>query len=334
MHHQVKLYHHTSFAMNTTIETILESTSDEKSTHLNNMVQKWFRSTESRFSRFQPDSELSLLNSHSGKLVLISDDMAEVLSLAQNFSGETQGIFTPFVYDALVAAGYDRSFEKVKEGSRASSPAPQPRDFSMFLDVGMKAVQLQAGTRIDLGGIVKGWSAERLSKRLVKKQGVKRGLMNAGGDIQVWGGSSADEPWNIGIANPWDKEKEIALVSLENGAVATSNVIGRSWKREQGREGNHIIDPRTMQSCTSDVAQCSIVGESLTQCEIWAKVACIVGVEQAISLLTKHVPRLEALIVTKTGDVHFIGDEHSLQNRWEVESLQNVHKPARNEGED
>jgi len=320
---QLHLYR--SHAMNTEIETILESQPDPMNRELAQMVDKWFHAVERRFSRFLPESELSRLNSHSGKLTLVSAPMAEVLLLADSYRSQTEGLFTPFVHDALRAAGYDRSFEKLDKENAFVTDILTGSEAFMTLHPQMKAVQLRAGAHLDLGGIVKGWSAERLAGRLRRKYGIKRGLANAGGDLQVWGGSSHDEPWNIGIASPWDTEEELAIVCLREGAVATSSVWGRSWTYGPHGQGHHLIDPRTMKPAISDVAQCSIAGDSLIPCEIWAKVVCIAGVEPGMALLQKHAPRMEALIVTHAGDIHFYGDPHQLDSRWEIEKLDFLH---------
>ncbi|MCK9910545.1 FAD:protein FMN transferase, partial [Microbacteriaceae bacterium K1510] len=103
---------------------------------------------------------------------------------------------------------------------------PAIRHDKVFLDIPMCAVQLAAGSQIDLGGIVKGWSVDRLAKWL-KQKGISRGLINAGGDLQVWGGFNHSEPWCVGIAHPFEEELDMAVVSLFDGAAATSNIVGR-----------------------------------------------------------------------------------------------------------
>ncbi|MFD2369532.1 FAD:protein FMN transferase [Brevibacillus sp. GCM10020057] len=312
-------------AMNTEIETMLENQPGQVKCELEQTVDRWFRAIERRFSRFLPESELSRLNSYSGKLTLVSAAMAEVLLLADMYRSQTEGLFTPFVYDALRAAGYDRSFEQLDKENASVTDVFADSEASMAIYPQMMAVQLTAGAHIDLGGIVKGWSAEKLAGRLRRRYGIRRGLVNAGGDVQAWGGSSTEEPWNIGIASPWDTDEELALVSLRDGAVATSSVCGRRWRYGPDGQGHHLIDPRTMKPAVSDVAQCSIVGDNLIPCEIWAKVVCIAGLDYGLALLQKYTARMEALIVTHAGDIHFYGNTEQIHSRWEIEKLDFVH---------
>ncbi|MCK9906172.1 FAD:protein FMN transferase, partial [Frankia sp. Cpl3] len=140
---------------------------------------------------------------------------------------------------------------------------------------------------------VKGWSVDRLAKWL-KQKGISRGLINAGGDLQVWGGFNHSEPWCVGIAHPFEEELDMAVVSLFDGAAATSNIVGRSWQSDEGMM-HHLIDPRTMRPCNSDVMQCTVTGPSAVECEIWAKVVCILGSSAAIPLLLRNIPHCDAL---------------------------------------
>ncbi|MED4754360.1 FAD:protein FMN transferase [Brevibacillus choshinensis] len=319
------LHVHRCRAMNTEMETILLSQSEQMSRALEQIVNKWFYAVEHRFSRFLPESELSYLNSHSGRLTIVSGAMAEVLALAEAYRIQTQGIFTPFVYDALHAAGYDQSFEKLDREKATTADEFSFSPAAMTLHLAMKAVQLRTGSHLDLGGIAKGWSAEKLAGRLRRKHGVKRGLVNAGGDVQVWGGSSSDEPWYIGISSPWNRDEELAIATLREGSVATSSVWGRRWKNSQHKEQHHLIDPRTMKPGNSDVAQCSIVGDSVIACEIWAKVVCILGLKSGEAMLRKHCPRLEALIVSDMGDIHLFAHPHHGKERWEINRIDFFH---------
>jgi thiamine biosynthesis lipoprotein len=304
-------------AMNTTIELTVEAENgdDKRAIALEESVRRWFFSTEQRFSRFLPGSELSRLNQNSGKLTLVSAAMADVLSLAEMYRQQTRGIFDYFVGEALQHAGYSCSFERLRYRIAVTAPPPDKRCHEMVLDVGMKSVSLSEGAAIDLGGIVKGWAVERMVSRLKRRHRIPRGVLNAGGDLQVWGGFQKDEPWLIGIADPWNEEGELAQYAAFDGAVATSSVLGRRWRTDCG-EMHHLVDPRTMRPAQSDVVQCTVIGSSVVECEIWAKVVCILGSKEGVPLLKAHLPHAEALFVTGTGEVHYVGGKSVDRERW------------------
>lgn len=183
---------------------------------------------------------------------------------------------------------------------------PQHSEMALHIDPWMKSVRLLAGYKVDFGGIVKSWTAQHIASRLQKDWRVRRGFINAGGDVAVWGGAGEHEPWCIGIANPFesDPSKEVIL-QLRTGAVATSSIMRRRWHTNEG-EMHHLIDTRMMRPSLSTVVQCTVVGQDLTACEVWAKVLCILGIEEGVSLFRRRSHGMEALLYTSDGAVFHV----------------------------
>lgn len=71
-----------------------------------------------------------------------------------------------------------------------------------------------------------------------------------------------------------------------------------------------------MAPSVSDVVQCTVTGLNLMDCEIWAKVICIMGSEAGIQLLRDHTDHYEALLFTSAHEIHFYGKEASLHTQW------------------
>jgi thiamine biosynthesis lipoprotein len=243
---------------------------------------------------------------------MISKEMATVLELSQHYFKITEGVFNISILSALEQAGYRRTFEAISNGdvpikvSTDTLPSHQMDGLQMELDMEMQSVQMTAKQQIDLGGIVKSWTVQGLSDTLRKEWHVPRGLVNAGGDVEVWGGTSDEEPWVIAIANPHQTEPlDEVLLLLVDGAVATSSTQRRSWETNEGRM-HHLIDPRKMKPGCSSVIQCSVVGDHLVDCEIWAKVMCILGIEEGLTLFKRNAQRMEALIYTEDGLLHHV----------------------------
>src|SRR5579872_6218067 len=101
-------------AMNTGMRLVLYAPAGARTHHYERALtaaEEDIRTQEARFSRFQPDSELSQLNRSAGRWVNASAEMLEVLELAQRLHQETRGLFNPGVLPVLEWSGYDRSFE-------------------------------------------------------------------------------------------------------------------------------------------------------------------------------------------------------------------------------
>ncbi|MFD0692475.1 FAD:protein FMN transferase [Paenibacillus sp. GCM10027628] len=289
-------------SMNTQIQTLIESS--DYVPELEDRIKIWFSQTEQRFSRFRNDSELSQLNQFAGERCLISEDMLQVLEQSRYYMEQTTGAFSIFVHHALQNAGYGDSFEHIREQKQVLKPYKRAKSEGIHIDISPAMRSVVFPQAMDLGGIVKSWTVQQLSRYLRGEWMLSRGLINAGGDIEVWGGSAEGEPWVIAIANPHKKNSaDESCLQLMTGAVATSSTLRRSWKTNEGRM-HHLIDPRTMKPSQSSVIQCTVIGKDLIASEIWAKAMCILGVEDGIALLRERTEGIEALFYTSDGAVH------------------------------
>ncbi len=104
---------------------------------------------------------------------------------------------------------------------------------------------------VDPTGLVKGWAAARAAAAL-RDAGVAAAMVNAGGDIEVFGRPGPDRPWRIGIQNPFDRSTIVAVVEPEL-AVATSGCYER---------GPHVYDPFRGEPAAA-VASASVTGPAL-----------------------------------------------------------------------
>lgn len=315
-----KLHHAAFRAMNTDMDVAYLGCADPLD--LEDQIPDWFEFAEERFSRFRPQSELSYLNRSAGRICMVSETMLEVLLLAESYRKRTDGMFNPLILKALKAAGYDATFDQVRQRQvhrNISEPDSINIDASWELDAAMKSVRLPPHAEIDLGGIVKGWAVSRLARWMREVWAVPCGMVNAGGDLAVWGASHRDkgQSWLIGIQNPWNPGEDAGVLHLGVGAAATSSTLGRQWLTHGGVM-HHLIDPRTMSPSRSDVVQCTVAGSDAVECEIWAKTMCIAGLEHGLSLFRAEAAGCEALVFLRDGRIHFIGADASPTVRWEL----------------
>jgi thiamine biosynthesis lipoprotein len=127
------------------------------------------RDLATRWTRFDGGSELSAINTAAGRVVTVSPETFAVVSLALDAWRLTDGWFDPTVLPMLIAAGYDRSFERVAGRPRwydhPVSGAPGCGDIE--LDAERSTVRLPVGVAIDLGGIGKGHAADIVAGELL-----------------------------------------------------------------------------------------------------------------------------------------------------------------------
>ncbi|MHB8619847.1 MAG: FAD:protein FMN transferase [Chloroflexota bacterium] len=287
-------------AMNTSMRLLLYPTADVGPAQGSAVLQQaetMVRRLEARVSRFLPDSELCEVNRSAGRWCSVSSAMAEVLGLAWRLHRETGGLFDPGILPRLEHAGYDSSFERLpanRVASEAERPIP-PRIAAVEFD-GPRRVRLLGGCRLDLGGIVKGWAADRADDWLAPYGAV---VVDLGGDIAFRGSLADGSPWHVGLERPDNSGELLTVLQVACGGVATSSVKRRRWR---GGESwmHHLIDPRTGQPASTDLVQVTALAGSTARADVWAKTALIAGAETCRPAAARH-PELSWLLVFADG---------------------------------
>jgi thiamine biosynthesis lipoprotein len=254
-------------AMGTDIELLLEAERGPRVTRAFAWAEQELERLDAIMSRFRPQSELSRLNAE-GELDA-SPDLLRVVGLALEARERTGGRFDPTVHDALVAAGYDTTFELVPANGPATTPGAA---CGGRIEIEDERIRLGEGVRLDLGGIGKGYAVDRAAELLATAGPC---LVDAGGDVAVRG-VPADGVWPVGVETP---DGTITL-GLERGALATSGRDRRRW-RSGGEERHHLIDPSTGRPAESDLLRATVVADDAADAEVWAKVLFLAGSEAA-----------------------------------------------------
>jgi FAD:protein FMN transferase len=219
---------------------------------------------ERTFSRFDPDSELSRFNA-TGDWDHLSERLRQGIEIALHGRDITGGLFDPTILSALIAAGYDRSFETIGVASAADEYGHDDTSTVRSIAGGREGHARQRNG-FDLGGVAKGMYADVLAEELADWPG---GLISAGGDLRVWGDAPDGDTWTIGIEHPDHPEQDVLDLVIHDGAVATSGLNRRAWMRG-GQRLHHLIDPRTGLPADARLATITVVSGLATQAEIVA----------------------------------------------------------------
>jgi len=275
---------HAFRAMGTDVELLVEPVDGDPERALAAAVDE-FERLEQIMSRFRPDSELSQLN--RDRALEASPDLVRVVELALDARERSAGRFDPTVHDALVAAGYDRTFEAVERDAPDAAARTTPCGGGVTVRDGV--VTLADGVRLDLGGIGKGYAAERAAELLAPAGPC---LVNAGGDVALRG----DVEWPVGV----ETADGMLTLALDRGGLATSGRDRRRWTRG-GEERHHLIDPRTGAPAASDLLRVTVVAGDAVEAEVLAKVLFLAGADEAAHTDTA------AVLVTADGQTVLTG---------------------------
>jgi FAD:protein FMN transferase len=257
-------------------------------------------------SRFDPASDLSRLNRAAGGWVDVDLRLASALRLALRGREATAGRFDPTILPALVAAGYDRTFEELEE--RSAVTAPDWRAAAEFeIAAGCDRARVERGAAVDLGGIGKGFSATRALLAMRRAWNRLPGaLIDLGGDVAVSGVPPDRGPWRIAVADPDPRRPgaRLGLLQLDEGAVATS---GRHARRfGPGRTLHHLIDPATGAPAAAGPLAVTVVTSDAGWAEIHATALAISTPAQAHAHVAAN-PKISALYVPSDGAPELIG---------------------------
>jgi thiamine biosynthesis lipoprotein len=232
--------------------------------------ETWVRELGARLTRFSTASELVRLNSSAGRWMRVSAEMEEVLRESLRAFELSAGLVNAAVLESMMAIGYTRTLAEGPTATRLRDAHSAPR-LPEVLEVRAGAARLSSCAGLDLGGIAKGWMADRLSERLGRNV-----LVNLGGDLRARGDGPEGSGWPVGIAGH--------TVLLQDHGAATSSVRRRRW----GDGLHHLIDPRTGRPADTGLAEASVVAETAAAAEVIAKAAVLAGPELAPTLCATH----------------------------------------------
>jgi thiamine biosynthesis lipoprotein len=266
-------------------------------------------------SRFRPDSEISWLNNSAGGLFMLSDGLAEAVGVALEAARWTGGLADPTVGEALISLGYDRDFMTIDPDSREPLPTPVPAPGWWQVQLDGPLLHLPAGLMLDLGATAKGLGSDRAARAILAATGYTGGaLVSLGGDIATagipprggWPIIAAGQSGHDGADSPCTGPASTGLgqlVRLPHGAVATSSIGYRSWRRA-GRVMHHIVDPRTGLPVDGPWQTASVAAMTCADANAAATAAIVAG-GQAVNWLA--AAGLPARLVSHGGQVRYLG---------------------------
>lgn len=254
---------------------------------------------ETRWSRFRPSSEISLLNERAGSPVRVSPETLRLVRHALEGASVTEGRFDPTVLGDVVRAGYDRSLEPLG-GPEVTADPSLGRGFEhVLVDPAGSTVTLPRGVGFDPGGLGKGLAADIVAEELIAL-GAEGVCVNLGGDLRVEGAAPQGGAGLVAIDGP-SSPHPIAAVGLSRGAVATSARTRRSFG-PPGAARHHLIDPRSGRPARSGLLASTVISGPGWRAEVLAKATFVTGARGGLALA--HRFGAEALLVDDGGRIH------------------------------
>ncbi|MDX6680132.1 MAG: FAD:protein transferase [Solirubrobacteraceae bacterium] len=244
-----------------------------------------------RLSRFDPASELSLLNADGGDVVHASRLLRRLARAVVQAGERSGGLVDATLVGALERAGYGAS----RAGLRGLAPAelaaaagpPRPARAHparawerIVVDDEAGTIARPPGLRIDSGGLGKGLAADLLAERLA---GHPLFAVDCGGDVRI--GGRAEIARRVLVEDPAGAGAPLHELAIVDGAVATSGIGRRSWRDGRGAAAHHLLDPATGRPAWTGVVQATALAPTALEAEILAKAALLAGPARGRELL-------------------------------------------------
>ena len=262
-------------------------------------VQAEFERINQLMSPYIASSELSLLNRQAASApVQVSAEMYQLLQQARQISELSNGAFD--ITFASVGFYYDYRARLKPDAAQLQQGRQLVNYQSVELLPGNTVRYRQAGIKIDLGGIAKGYAVER-GIMLLAARGIKHAQLTAGGDSRLLG-DKAGKPWLVGIKHPRQDDKYAATLPLENTAISTSGDYERFFI-EEGVRYHHILDPKTGQSAAGALSV-SVTGPDTTQTDALSTTLFVLGLQQGLALI-EQIDGYEAIFIDANRQMYF-----------------------------
>ncbi len=240
------------------------------------------------WSSFLPGSEVARIN--ESKNGIVHAETRDLIDAALKFCASTGGALDITIQPLTEAWGFLGGEYRVPDSAELKK-ARGLVDYHRVL-VRNDSVILMGRARLDLGAVAVGCAVDR-AVEMLKAAGVKQGLVDAGGDIRVFG----DRVWRIGLQNPRGKGI-IRVLNVKNQAVSTSGDYQKFFE-DDGKRYCHIIDPETGYPA-SRCASVTVIARSALVADAFSTAVFVLGPENGLKKVQAH--ESSAIVLVDIGD--------------------------------
>lgn len=219
-------------------------------------------------TRFTDESDIGRANLFAAlDAVPVTEETAHVTSEALRWAETLNGRYDPAI--GAVCKLWDvKNRHEPPPADRVAELAG--RQFHRCVEVGTQRGTAvlryhDAGARLDLGSIAKGYGVDRAVASL-RRHGIEKAVVVAGGDLYALGTAPGGDAWSIGIQSPTDERAIVGTLALADRGVATSGTY-RQFFRYRGHKYHHIMDPATAAPRATDMQSLSVTADSVMQAD-------------------------------------------------------------------
>ncbi len=254
---------------------------------------------DSLMSTYRPESEISQVNAQAGTYTptRLSKETTDVLAAALRYAASTAGALDVTVGPLADVWGFHAHAGRIPPRPALDSARAFVGWRRVAFDSAARMVRLpHRGMRLDLGAIAKGYALD-LAARAMRRAGARRGMVDLGGNVLVFGAPPSGRWWRTAVVDPRLPEAALGVITMDGGAVATSGSYEQFFEAG-GRRYGHIFDPRTG-APTSGVASATVVAPTGIASDALSTALYVLGPEAGCAVAAAE--GVEALWVRDPG---------------------------------
>ena len=256
---------------------------------------------EQMLSRTAEGSDVWRINHAEGEPTEVSDDTIAILQCAKTISDLSGGAFDVTIAPVSILWDFT-SGNAVLPDSETIAQAAELVDYRKISIEG-NTVTLPKGMMIDLGGIAKGYIADRI-KNYLEKRGVKHAILSFGGNIVAIGKKQDGSDWKIGIQDIDKPTGEYMIVSRNTGgSTVTSGIYERGFDLD-GVRYHHLLSSETGWPVQNELASVTIFSESSMEGDALSTAAFVLGTEEGLKLI-ESLEGTEAVFIDRERGVTY-----------------------------
>jgi len=264
---------------------------------------------ENLLSKTIEGSDVWNINHAGGQPVEVSSDTAEIIRSALHYSEITAGAFDITV--GPISSLWNFKSENPSVPAQADIDRLLPYvDYTGVSLEGNTVTLRDANMQIDLGGIAKGFIADKLAQYL-KKNRVTSAIINLGGNTYALGAKEGGSDWSVGVQDPFGRvQTPIAAVYVQNKSVVTSGIYERYFELD-GVLYHHILDPSTGYPVRNDLTSVTILSDKSIDGDALSTSCYVLGLEKGMELI-ESLDGIEAIFIDTDKNFYItdgIGDD-------------------------
>ena len=255
---------------------------------------------EDMLSKTIPTSDVSRINTAAGKTVTVDPETWAILGRAKEINAQTGGAFSVTIAPVSALWTFTGVNTNTVPNDEARLDAVYKVDDTKIVLGDNNTVTLPSGMQVDLGGIAKGYIADRVAE-IIRAHGCT-GIISLGGNVYTVGQKPDGSKFSVGIADPSAPHQYMSIIYTGENTVVTSGTYERGFNFG-GVRYHHILDPKTGWPAQSDLVSATFVMDSSMTADALATACIVMGSEKALALAESL--GLDAMFIRKDGSVLF-----------------------------